>query len=64
MVPQVTDIQTPIVLDTLNCRGNEASLGLCEHAMNVEYCSHSLDAGAFCTHIIGINYYSKQPDKI
>ena len=53
-VPQVKDIRTPIVLDGLNCRGVETNLGQCGHEPVVEYCSHSDDAGAFCTHIIGI----------
>ena len=52
-VPPVQDIQTPIVLDGLTCRGIEASLGQCEHEPVVEYCSHSDDAGAFCTNIRG-----------
>ena len=52
-VPQVTNQHTPIVLDDLNCRGSELRLGQCEHASTVEYCSHSNDAGAFCTNIIG-----------
>ena len=53
-VPQVNNLMTPIVLDTLNCRGTEASLGQCEHAAVVEYCTHSQDAGANCTIIKGI----------
>ena len=52
-VPQVTNYMTPIVLDGLNCRGNEANLGQCGHESAVAYCSHSDDAGAFCTNIIG-----------
>ena len=59
MVPQVADIQTPIVLDGLACRGNEDSLAQCAHEMSVEYCSHSHDAGAFCTHLIGITIANK-----
>ena len=52
-VPQVTNYMTPIVLDGLNCRGNEANLGQCGHEPVVEGCSHSDDARAFCTNIIG-----------
>ena len=52
-VPQVKDSHTPIVLDGLNCRGNEVNLGRCGHEPVVEYCSHSDDAGAFCTNIRG-----------
>ena len=59
-VPQVKDIQTPIVLDGLNCRSTEANLGQCGHLPVVEYCSHSDDAGAFCIRSRGkrilINY--------
>ena len=58
-MPQVKDIRTPIVLDSLNCRRDEANLGQCGRAPVVEYCSHSDDAGANCTIIIGIRmlYY-------
>ena len=53
-VPQVKNLQTPIVLDGLSCRGNEATLGECGHLPVVEYCSHADDAGAFCTNIRGL----------
>ena len=52
-VPQIKNLTTPIVLDGLNCRSTEASLGECEHLPLVEYCIHSDDAGANCTIIIG-----------
>ena len=53
-VPQVNNLMTPIVLSTVNCRrGTEASLGQCERAPLVEYCTHSNDAGANCTIIKG-----------
>ena len=52
-VPQVKNLMTPIVLDGLNCRGDEVNLGHCEREPVVEYCSHSDDAGANCTRIIG-----------
>ena len=52
-VPNVNDLRTPIVLDGLSCRGSEARLGDCDHVSFVEYCSHSDDAGAFCTNIRG-----------
>ena len=52
-VPRVKNLMTPIVLDGLNCQGVEASLGQCGHAPVVEHCSHSDDAGANCTIIIG-----------
>ena len=52
-VPQVTNQHTPIVLDGLNCRGNERRLDSCGHEATVEFCSHLDDAGAFCTNIIG-----------
>ena len=60
-VPQVSNPHTPIVLDGVNCRGTEASLGSCGRKPVVEYCAHSsynseldVDAGAFCTNIKGI----------
>ena len=53
-VPRVKDIQTPIVLDGLGCRGTEANLGQCPRLPIVEYCSHSDDAGAFCVRAEGI----------
>ena len=52
-VPQVTNQQTPIVLDTVNCRGTEQQLAQCGHANSVNYCNHMDDAGAYCTNIIG-----------
>ena len=58
-VPQVKNLLTPIVLDGLRCRGTEANLGQCEHAAVVEYCTHSNDAGANCTTIIGWQSYNK-----
>ena len=53
MVPQVTDLATPIVLKGSVCRSTEASLGECVHEPFVEYCTHSDDVGANCTIIIG-----------
>ena len=52
-VPQIKNLLSPIFLDGLNCRGNEASLSQCGHEPVVEYCSHSDDAGAVCTNIRG-----------
>ena len=52
-VPRVNNLQKPIVLDGLNCRGTEARLDHCGHEDVVEYCSHNDDAGAFCTNIKG-----------
>ena len=52
-VPQVGDLKTPIVLDGLNCRSNENRLDECRHLDVVEQCTHSDDAGANCTVIIG-----------
>ena len=48
-VPQVANLQTPIVLDGLNCRGNEVRLNQCGSFEQVEFCSHSDDAGASCS---------------
>jgi hypothetical protein len=48
-VPEVSNYQTPIVLDGLLCRGTEAKLGQCEHLPVVEYCTHADDAGADCS---------------
>ena len=59
-VPQVMNQDTPIVLDGLNCRGSESRLENCGHEPLVEYCSHSDDAGAFCTNIIGTVLQSKR----
>jgi deleted-in-malignant-brain-tumors protein 1 len=52
-VPQVRDLRTPIVLDGLLCVSNESRLGECDHLPVVEDCTHSGDAGANCTVIIG-----------
>ena len=57
-VPQVRDLTTPIVLDGLNCRSNENRLDECQHLDVVEQCTHSDDAGANCTVIIGWQYYN------
>ena len=58
-VPLVSNPQTPIVLNGVNCQGTEANLGKCGREGAVEYCAHSnfthgVDAGAFCTNIKGI----------
>ena len=52
-VPQVRDLTTPIVLDGLHCRSNENRLEECPRLPVVEQCTHSDDAGANCTVIIG-----------
>ena len=52
-MPKVKQLQTPIVVDNVNCRGTEARLIDCGRADVVEYCSHSDDAGAFCANIKG-----------
>ena len=52
-VPQVKNLMTPIVLDGLNCRGTEASLGQCGRQPAIDDCTHSLDAGVNCTVIKG-----------
>ena len=60
-VPQVRDLTTPIVLDGLHCRSNENRLDECQRLAVVEQCTHSDDAGANCTVIIGwqcYNHYS------
>ena len=56
-VPRVKDYRTPIVLDGLNCRGDEASLGQCQRLPVVEQCLHSDDAGANCTIIRGLLHF-------
>ena len=39
----------PILLDDVNCLGNETSLALCGHAdWGVNNCGHSEDAGVMC----------------
>ena len=49
-VSQVTNQDTPIVLDGVLCReGTEQRLDQCDHYPTVEFCSHSLDVGVFCT---------------
>ena len=49
-VSQVTNQDTPIVLDGVLCRdGTEQRLDQCDHYPTVEFCSHSFDVGAFCT---------------
>ena len=59
IVPQIRNIQTPIVLDGLSCHGTETRLGNCTGFPFVELCTHSQDAGAFCTNARGYcaNYY-------
>ena len=52
-VPRVQNLMTPIVLDGVKCRNTEDSLGQCGHLPVVEGCTHSDDAGANCTIIIG-----------
>lgn len=52
-VPRVQNLMTPIVLDGVKCRNTEDSLGQCRHLPVVEGCTHSDDAGANCTIIIG-----------
>ena len=46
-VPQVKDIQTPIVLDGLGCRGTEANLGQCPRLPIVEYVAIQMMLGHF-----------------
>ena len=49
-VPPVTNEHTPIVLDGVRCRrGNEQRLDQCDHYPTIEHCSHTDDAGVFCT---------------
>ena len=50
----MTLLSTPIVLNGVSCQSTEESLGDCEHLPIVEGCTHSEDAGAFCTNIIGL----------
>ena len=57
-VPQVRDLKTPIVLDGLHCRSKENRLDECQHLPVVELCTHSDDAGANCTVIIGWQHYN------
>ena len=37
----------PVLLDFVNCNGNEASLLNCEH-VNTTLCDHNSDAGVDC----------------
>ncbi len=55
-VPEVSNYQTPIVLDGLSCQGMETKLGQCEHLPVVEYCTHDDDAGANCSIFKGWQY--------
>ena len=52
-VPRVQNLMTPIVLDGVECTSTEDSLGQCRRLPVVEKCTHSDDAGANCTIIIG-----------
>ena len=52
-VPPVQNLLTPIVLDGLQCRPTDTRIDDCGREDVVEYCTHSDDAGANCTEIIG-----------
>ena len=39
----------PVLLDYVNCSGDEASLLNCTHANITHQCNHSSDAGVNCT---------------
>ena len=38
----------PVLLDYVNCNGDEASLLNCEHTNDTTQCDHSSDAGVDC----------------
>ena len=52
-VPRVQNLQTPIVLDNVRCDRLNTRLDDCPREDVVEYCTHDIDAGAFCTTLIG-----------
>ena len=41
----------PVLLDYVNCNGDEASLLNCDHKKATNQCDHSSDAGVNCTGI-------------
>ena len=53
-VPGIRNYTTPIVMDGVNCRGREATLGQCLRDPVVENCLHEDDVGANCTNIKGV----------
>ena len=52
-VPEVDNLNTPIMLYDVRCTGTEPNLSECLKRTSVEYCSHINDAGANCTREIG-----------
>ena len=38
----------PVLLDDVECTGNEASLLECAHSVGSHYCYHGEDAGVIC----------------
>ena len=52
-VPEVDNLNTPIMVYDVQCTGAEPNLSGCQKRTNVEYCSHINDAGANCTRELG-----------